>query len=147
LISWATIKCLRKMLGVYYSIHDFYSELLGCQEVWYLSQYSDQGSVPSKGTWFFPFSTAFRLVLGPTQPDFQWNLGALWVHFEADYSSPCSAEVKNAWSYTSTLTYFFMVWYLIKHSAVLYLIYIRHEKCHTFIMICFLWPLRKIMED
>jgi len=29
---------------------------------------------------------------------------------EADHSSPCSAEVKDVWSYTSTPTYAFMVY-------------------------------------
>jgi hypothetical protein len=34
------------------------------------------------------------------------------------YSSPPSrAEVKNAWSYTSTLSYVFMVWCLVKHRG------------------------------
>jgi hypothetical protein len=34
---------------------------------------------------------------------------------EADHSLPSSAEVKNAWSYTSTPQYFFMAWCLVKH--------------------------------
>jgi hypothetical protein len=34
---------------------------------------------------------------------------------EADHSPPSSAEVKNAWSYTSTLQYAFMAWCLVKH--------------------------------
>jgi hypothetical protein len=34
---------------------------------------------------------------------------------EADYSNPPSAEVKNAWSYTSTPQYVFMVWCPVKH--------------------------------
>jgi hypothetical protein len=33
---------------------------------------------------------------------------------EADHSHPTSAEVKNAWSYTSTLQYAFMVWSSVK---------------------------------
>jgi hypothetical protein len=36
---------------------------------------------------------------------------------EADHAPPSSAEVKNAWSYTSTLLYVFKVWYLAKQSA------------------------------
>jgi len=32
----------------------------------------------------------------------------------ADHSFPSSAEVKNAWCYTSTPSYVFMWWYLIK---------------------------------
>jgi hypothetical protein len=35
--------------------------------------------------------------------------------FEADHSPPSIAEVKNAWSHTSTLPYVFMAWYLVKH--------------------------------
>jgi hypothetical protein len=34
---------------------------------------------------------------------------------EADHSPPSSAVVKNAWSYTSTPQYIFMVWCLVKH--------------------------------
>jgi hypothetical protein len=35
---------------------------------------------------------------------------------EADHSPPSSAEVKNAWSYTSTLPHVFKVLYLIKYG-------------------------------
>jgi hypothetical protein len=34
---------------------------------------------------------------------------------EADHSPPYSAEVKNAWSYTSIPKYVFMAWCLVKH--------------------------------
>jgi hypothetical protein len=34
---------------------------------------------------------------------------------EADQSPPSSAEVKNAWSYTSIHQYVFMGWCLVKH--------------------------------
>jgi hypothetical protein len=52
--------------------------------------------------------TASRLALGPTQPPIQWVPGALSLGVkrperEADHSPPSSAEVKNAWSYTTTL--------------------------------------------
>jgi hypothetical protein len=55
------------------------------------------------------FTTAFRMVLGPSQPHIQWVSEALslWVKQpgrEADHSLPSSAEVKNVWSYTSTLS-------------------------------------------
>jgi hypothetical protein len=48
-----------------------------------------------------------RTVLGPTQPPNQWAIGALSLGLkrpvrEADHSPPSSAEVNNAWSYTST---------------------------------------------
>jgi hypothetical protein len=34
---------------------------------------------------------------------------------EADHSPPSSAEIKNAWSYTSIPQYVFMAWCLVKH--------------------------------
>jgi hypothetical protein len=50
---------------------------------------------------------------------------------EADHSSPSSAEVKNAWSYTSTPQYAFMAWCSVKAQGQLYLyllpIFVRAE--------------------
>jgi hypothetical protein len=37
---------------------------------------------------------------------------------EADHSLPSSAKVKNAWRYTFTPPYVFMVWDLVKHSNI-----------------------------
>jgi hypothetical protein len=37
----------------------------------------------------------------PPKPHVQWVPGANWLGHEADHSPPYSAEVKNAWSYTS----------------------------------------------
>jgi hypothetical protein len=56
----------------------------------------------------------------PTQAPIQWvqgvpSLGVKRPEREADYSPPSSAEVKNAWSYTFTLQYVFMLWCLVKH--------------------------------
>jgi hypothetical protein len=61
------------------------------------------------------FSTVSRPALGPTQPPIQWVLGTLSLEVkrpgrEGDHSPPSSAEVKNAWSYTSGLLYIFMSW-------------------------------------
>jgi hypothetical protein len=36
---------------------------------------------------------------------------------EADHSPPSSAELKNAWSYTSTPQYVFIAWCLVKHRS------------------------------
>jgi hypothetical protein len=36
---------------------------------------------------------------------------------EANHSPPSSAEFKNAWSYTSTPQYVFMVWCLVNHRG------------------------------
>jgi hypothetical protein len=35
---------------------------------------------------------------------------------EVDHSTPSSAEVKNAWNYTSPPQYVFMAWCLVKHN-------------------------------
>jgi hypothetical protein len=43
------------------------------------------------------------------------SLGVKRPRREADHSPPSSAEVKNAWSYTSTPPYVFIAWCLVKH--------------------------------
>jgi hypothetical protein len=43
------------------------------------------------------------------------SLGIKQPGREADHSPPSSAEVKHAWSYTSTLQYAFKAWCLVKH--------------------------------
>jgi hypothetical protein len=73
-----------------------------------------------KGKEFFLLDTASRPALEPTQPPIQWVPGALSQGLrrpghEADHSPPLNAEVKNAWSYTSTLPYVFMARCLVKH--------------------------------
>jgi hypothetical protein len=40
---------------------------------------------------------------------------------EGDHSPPSSAEVKNAWSYTSTSPYVFIAWCLVKHRDFTFL--------------------------
>jgi hypothetical protein len=52
----------------------------------------------------------------------QWVAGTLllevkWPRHEADYSLPCSAEVKNVRSYISNTICIVMSWCLTKHSA------------------------------
>jgi hypothetical protein len=78
-----------------------------------------QCSIPGGGLGIFLFTTASRTALGPTQPPIQWvpgilSLGVKRPGREAGYSLPSSAEVKNAWSYTSSLQYVFMAWCLVK---------------------------------
>jgi hypothetical protein len=55
----------------------------------------------------FLFTTASRTALGPTQPPIQCAPDALFFGVkrpgrEADHSRPSNAEVKSAWSYTSS---------------------------------------------
>jgi hypothetical protein len=69
----------------------------------------DRGFGSRQGLGTFLFTTASRPALGPIQPPVQWVPGALSLGVkqpssETDHSPPSSAEVKNAWSYTSTLT-------------------------------------------
>jgi hypothetical protein len=56
-----------------------------------------------------------------TQPPIMWVVGTDGsfpggkpAGREAHHSRPCSAEVKNAWSYTSILPYHIMAWFLTK---------------------------------
>jgi hypothetical protein len=63
----------------------------------------------------FLFATACRLALGPTM-----GTGALppelkRPEIEADHSLPSSAEVKNAWRYTSTPQYVLTARCPVKH--------------------------------
>jgi hypothetical protein len=60
-----------------------------------------------QGLRIFPFATASRPAVGPTQPPIQWVPGVLSLMVkrpgrEADHSPPPSSKVKKAWSYTST---------------------------------------------
>jgi hypothetical protein len=61
-----------------------------------------------------------RLALGPIQPTVQWLLTVPSLEIKRkerknNWQLPSSAEVKNAWSYTSARPYIFMARCLIKH--------------------------------
>jgi hypothetical protein len=69
----------------------------------------DRGSrVPfAVGAGNFSLNHRVQNGLGPTQPLIQWVPGAISLGVkrpgrEADHSPPSSAEIKHAWSYTST---------------------------------------------
>jgi hypothetical protein len=50
---------------------------------------------------YFLFATSSRLDLGPTQ---SLSPGGKWPGRDTNHTPPSSAEVENAWSYTSTPT-------------------------------------------
>jgi hypothetical protein len=81
----------------------------------------DRGSNSGRGSGgIFLLATASRPVLAPTQPPMQWVLGPLtlgikWPGREADGLLP-----SNAWNYTSTTRYVFMVWYLTEQEIRLH---------------------------
>jgi hypothetical protein len=57
----------------------------------------------------FLLSSSSRPFMGPTQPPSRWVPGAFTLGVkqpvrEADHSTPASAEVKNTWIYTCTLS-------------------------------------------
>jgi hypothetical protein len=67
----------------------------------------DRGFESRQGLGILLCTTVSRPALGPTQHLIQWVLGAISLGVkrpgsEADHSLPSNAEVKNAWSYTST---------------------------------------------
>jgi hypothetical protein len=77
-----------------------------------------------RGLGIFLFTTASRTALVPTQPLIQFVPGALSLGVkrpgrETDHSPPSSAEVKNAWLYTSTPQYAFMAWCLVSTGTTL----------------------------
>jgi hypothetical protein len=81
----------------------------------------DGGSIPGSGTCLFLFATASRPALGAYSASYPMGTMGLFTGVERpgrrpDHSFPSSAEVKNAWSYTSTPQYVFMYWLLIKHK-------------------------------
>jgi hypothetical protein len=85
-----------------------------------------RGSESWQGLGTSLFTTASRPVLDPTQPPIQWVLWALSLGVkrparEADHSPQSSAEVTNAWSYTSTPQYASIAWCSVKSQGQLYL--------------------------
>jgi hypothetical protein len=76
------------------------------------------------------FTTTSRTALRPTQPPIQWVPGVLSLGVkrpgrEAKHWPPSSAEVKNEWSYTSTIRYTSIAWCSVKAQGQLYLRYLR----------------------
>jgi hypothetical protein len=84
------------------------------QSVWWPS-YGINGwsSIPGRSRDIYLYATASRPALGPTQPPIEGVPGPLsqgikWPGRES------SAEMKNAWNYTSNPPYVVMAWWLVK---------------------------------
>jgi len=79
----------------------------------------NHGTTPSSGQVIYPFSQAADLLRSPPTPV---STGHLVLFSAGKVAGTCSwphsplssVEVKNKWSYTSSFTYVFMAWYLIK---------------------------------
>jgi hypothetical protein len=94
---------------IYFNISYFHLCLLTKVQRWF----TDGGSSPGRGWEVFLLTTVSRPALGPTQLPIQWvpgahSLGVKRPGREADHSLPFSAEIKNAWIYTSIPPYTFM---------------------------------------
>jgi len=77
------------------------------------------GSGPGRCWEFFLFTIVSKPALGPTESHIQRVTGALSLGLKrpgrgADHWPPSSAEIKNAWIYTSAHQYAFMAWCSVK---------------------------------
>jgi hypothetical protein len=73
-------------------------------------------------SFFFPYGRESQVLptykAGLSTPgSFPWGGGVKRPGHEAIRSPPSTAEVNNAWSYTSTPPYFCMMWCVVKHQA------------------------------
>jgi hypothetical protein len=82
--------------------------------------------VPAEAGNFSLHHCSSRPALEPIQPPIYWvpegaiSLGVKRLGREVGHSPPSSAEVKNAWSYTSTPQHAFMAWCSVKAQGQLY---------------------------
>jgi hypothetical protein len=95
-LVWFFIDSVRKLLGIPSYLSKSHDSSVGIALDYGLD---DRGSRVL-------FTTVSRTALGPIQPPIRWvpgafSLGAKRPGREADHSPPSSAEIKNAWSYTS----------------------------------------------
>jgi hypothetical protein len=102
-------------------------------------------SSPRSPKWSLLMFALHGFIIFPSQPPTQslprvLSRGAKRPGREADDSPPSSAEVKNAWSSTSTHQHVFMAWCPIKQWMSLQLLILRDwivitgpQTCHAFV--------------
>jgi len=89
----------------------------------------DRGSITGRGRQFFSSPPREDRLSGAHSASYRMGtgnsfLGGKAARREADHSPPSDAEVKNAWSFSSSPQYVFTAWRLIKqwvrlHGVVL----------------------------
>jgi hypothetical protein len=90
-----------------------YDVFIFCSEVYRLEIKIEIHRKQTRALQNYVFGNAYKLALGPIQPHIQWvpetlSPGENRPGREAERSPPSTAEVKNAWSYTSTHPYTFI---------------------------------------
>jgi len=65
----------------------------------------------------FPVRYRVQTNSGTHSASYPMNVWVLPPWREPDLSPPSSAEIKNAWGYSSSPPYVFMEWYLFKHTC------------------------------
>jgi hypothetical protein len=69
----------------------------------------ERGSIPDRGNEIFSLLHGVQTGSETIQAPVQWVLEVEQPRRETDHSPPSSAENKNAWSYSSTPPYVFMI--------------------------------------
>jgi hypothetical protein len=113
------------------------------------------GFYSQKGAGNFSLHHGVQTALEQTQPPIQSIPGALSLGVkrpgrEAYHSLLSSAEVKNVWSYTSTLQYVFMAWCLVKHrdnfTCLPFIHYIWYDVAVTFTASEIHWKFKSVTD-
>jgi hypothetical protein len=81
---------------------------------------------------FCIMSHRFQTGSGPYLISYPMGTGSYFHRGKAGHSPPSSAEDKNACGYISTLPYFFMAWYLVKHRIFMVWCLVKHSDSFTF---------------
>jgi hypothetical protein len=115
---YSSFLLLKLLFYVIYNMPCIYLHLWARIAVSWSGYEMDDRSLTPGTDWGFLCTTVSRPALGPTQHPTQWVQGLFPVGkagHKADRSLiQISAAFKNKWKFTSTLSYIFMAWCLIK---------------------------------